>query len=279
MYYIVRINSHIVKVLKNIIPMLTRLINTRKVFTIRELVKKPELSDNIGFSMFKLKSKTLYDYNDGNFRTLVSGFTKNSIVNLPVGYTHFGIVMKGEIYLKYSLRKRILTKDDFFSVVGPAVINSKGLGMIISAKNYTGMNLSGGPLEEKGRLKYIDGCTDTLLIAPVRKGDPCLNHLHFPSGIVQTPHTHPSVRIGVVYKGSGECILPTENIKIPLMQGHAFVIKTNTVHSFNTKDESMDIVAFHPDSDTGMTDDDHPMINRTIVDGVSANFINAIKTR
>jgi len=41
----------------------------------------------------------------------------------------------------------------------------------------------------------------------------------------------------------------------------------------------MDVIAFHPDSDFGATDIDHPMINRTIVDGVSANQIEEIRTK
>lgn len=40
----------------------------------------------------------------------------------------------------------------------------------------------------------------------------------------------------------------------------------------------MDVIAYHPDSDTGPTYDDQPMINRTIVDGVSAADIDEIRT-
>ncbi|HLD12520.1 MAG TPA: cupin domain-containing protein [Candidatus Nanoarchaeia archaeon] len=168
---------------------------------------------------------------------------------------------------------------DFFSVQGSAKIISNGLGIVNSSKNFEGFNIFGGPIEEKGKLKYIDGCTDTLLVPPVRKGDPCLNYLHFPLKVVQTPHTHPSVRTGMIYKGEGECILPEENKIIPLIHGNAFVIKTNTVHSFNTTHLAMDVIAYHPDSDVGMTDVDHPMINRTIINGISASKINDKQTR
>ena len=41
----------------------------------------------------------------------------------------------------------------------------------------------------------------------------------------------------------------------------------------------MDVVAYHPDSDTGPTHDDHPMLNRTIVEGVSARDIDKIRTK
>ena len=40
----------------------------------------------------------------------------------------------------------------------------------------------------------------------------------------------------------------------------------------------MDVIAYHPDSDTGPTHDDQPMIKRTIVDGVSAADIDEIRT-
>jgi hypothetical protein len=158
---------------------------------------------------------------------------------------------------------------------------------------FMAQHMIGGPIEAEGRLKYIDGCTDSLLIPPVKMGDPCLNHLHFPSKIKQTPHTHPSHRIGIVAKGNGKCITPFGDL--PLTEGMIFVIKewdgtsydtgldgemypTGT-HCFQTFDESMDVIAFHPDSDFGATDIDHPMINRTIVDGVSANQIEEIRTK
>ena len=159
--------------------------------------------------------------------------------------------------------------------------------------NFSAMKISGGKLEYKGRLKYIDGCTDSLLISPVKLGDPCLNHLHFPQNIDQTAHTHPTHRIGIVADGKGLCKTPFGNL--PLDKGDIFVIKEwNGVdyaegedgkeypvgtHSFQTFGGTLNVVAFHPDSDFGPTDIDHPMINRTIVDGVSANEINEIRTK
>lgn len=171
------------------------------------------------------------------------------------------------------------------------VYHNKG---VYPETNYKAMNLIGGPIEAEGRLKYIDGCTDSLLIPPVKLGDPCFNHLHFPSDIDQTPHTHPSHRIGIVAKGNGECLTPFGNL--PLTEGMIFVIKQwngkdysegldgklypNGTHSFKTPaDTAMDVIAFHPDSDFGATDINHPMINRTIVDGVSANEIEEIRTK
>jgi len=159
--------------------------------------------------------------------------------------------------------------------------------------NYSAVTTVGGEIEERGRLKYIDGCTDSLLIPPVKMGDPCFNHLHFPDHITQTPHTHPTHRIGIVAKGNGKCVTPFGNL--PLTSGMIFIIKEWDgssiakgkdglmhpvgTHKFDTKNESMDVIAFHPDSDFGPTDIEHPMINRTIVNGVKASELEDIRTK
>jgi len=146
----------------------------------------------------------------------------------------------------------------------------------------------GGPIEAgEGRLPYIDGCTDSLLLSPAVKGAPCLNHLHFPRGILQTRHTHPSGRAGMVIRGKGVCIYDSSNgtgerklEKVPLEPGTAFVIPAHLVHAFETTSgEELDVVAFHPDSDFGPSSINHPMINRTIVNGISASEIDSIQTK
>jgi quercetin dioxygenase-like cupin family protein len=233
------------------------------------------------FHVYNLETKELEVYNDGNFESVLSGFDYGGELVLPQNYSHFGIVTSGEIELNYTSCekeiRRTLSGGDFFSVSGKLLIKSNGQGMVVSAKEYSSLNVFGGPIEEQGRLRYIDGCTDSLLIAPIRNGDPCLNYLHFPKNIVQTPHTHPSVRIGIVLDGEGVAII--EDTKIPLEKNKAFLLETGAIHSFNTEDSDMKIIVFHPDSDVGVTDDDHPMINRTIVNGVSAKEINEIRTK
>ena len=143
----------------------------------------------------------------------------------------------------------------------------------------------GGPVEAgHGRLPYIDGCTDTLLLSPPRRGAPCLNHLHFPTGVRQTRHTHPSGRAGVVIAGEGVCVVPDGSTeggdqRVPLRPGTAFVIPTDAPHAFETTAKAeLDVIAFHPDSDFGPTPIDHPMVNRTVVGGVSASQLPAIRT-
>ena len=197
----------------------------------------------------------------------------------------------------------ILYQGMYASCSSEFMLTGKGKAIVIEvlqdksdyylSTKYRAMFHVGGVLESEGRLKYIDGCTDSLLIPPVKYGDPCLNHLHFPSNISQTQHTHPSHRIGIVSNGNGLCITPFGNL--PLAKEMIFIIKSwdgvsmskgldgkmypDGQHSFETFDDNMDVVAFHPDSDFGATDLEHPMINRTIVDGKSASQFENIRTK
>jgi hypothetical protein len=138
---------------------------------------------------------------------------------------------------------------------------------------FRGVRAFGGPIEPAGRLRYIDGCSDTVLSMPPVLGDPCLNHLHFPTGIEQTEHTHPSTRAGVVARGLGWCETP-EGVSV-LRPGLAFYIPTDGRHRFVTSWSEMDVIAYHPDSDWGPTDDEHPMVNRTWVGGRKVDLANA----
>lgn len=195
-----------------------------------------------------------------------------------------------------------LVKDTYFSHHGQFSLTGSFKAVAIEIfvdsgkfveNNYKAVTHIGGVVEEQGRLKYIDGCTDSLLVPPVKKGDPCLNHLHFPKSIVQTPHTHPTHRIGMVIRGQGMCVTPFGDL--PLEEGCIFVIKEYDgtelevgqdgqlyeagTHKFNTDNNHLDVIAFHPDSDFGPEDENHPMVNRTIVKGVSARNLESIRTK
>jgi hypothetical protein len=58
-----------------------------------------------------------------------------------------------------------------------------------------------------------------------------------------------------------------------------FVIPALGEHAFATSDDELTVIAYHPDSDFGPEDEDHPMINRTIVNGKSARYIDEIRTK
>jgi len=141
-----------------------------------------------------------------------------------------------------------------------------GSGLVVTDRSHCGLFLVGGPVESSGRLAYIDGCTDTVLVPPVIRGDPCLNLLHLPAGVVQSDHDHPSLRVGVVLGGSGRCVLGDGEAQA-LSTGVIFLLEPATTHRFETGSATLRIVAWHPDSDYGPTDTDHPMLNRTLRPG------------
>lgn len=168
-----------------------------------------------------------------------------------------------------------LLEGMYFCINGPIklVCNS---AVLIENFQYKCLNTVGGPAEKTGRLKYINGCTDTVIINPAVIGDPCMNLLHFPKNVNQTMHTHPSLRCGITLSGNGIAAFPDGNV--PLTPGSCWFLATGKQHSFHTKDSELLVSAWHPDSDTGPSHDDHPMINKTLVDGVSAVTMKSIRT-
>jgi quercetin dioxygenase-like cupin family protein len=138
-----------------------------------------------------------------------------------------------------------------------------GAGVVVVAQHHCGLLHVGGAAEPRGRLRYIDGCTDTLLVAPIVHGDPCLNLLHVPPDTVQSDHHHPSARVGLVVEGEGSCV--AANGRHRLERGSVFVVPRDTTHRFETGGGSgLLLMAWHPDSTSGPTDADHPMLNRTL---------------
>lgn len=228
------------------------------------------------FVPYALDHGLLEDLSLDEFPTLLRAWC-HAILPLSGNATHFGYVYEGRVRLICSSGAFDLCPGMYFSVFGDATLEGESKGIVVSRLGYRGFFQVGGPVEQQGRLKYIDGCTDSLLIPPVMLGDPCLNLLYFPPGIKQTQHTHPSVRVGLVIRGMGWCVTPAETI--PLLPGKAFLIPAEGPHSFHTDASSMAVVAYHPDSDFGPTHENHPMINRTIVGGVSASQLAAIRTQ
>ena len=186
-------------------------------------------------------------------------------LQLKAGATHFGFCLGGRLRLSVAGSCFEITEGMYFSCPGSGQVESLegGEGFVVSALEYEGFFQLGGPVEEKGRLRYIDGCTDSLLLSPVVKGDPCLNLLHIPSATEQTQHTHPSFRIGVILSGTGQCVTPEG--RIALYPGLLFHIPADGLHSFHTEGEALRVLAYHPESDFGPTHENHPMVNKTLI--------------
>lgn len=187
---------------------------------------------------------------------------------IPAGGTCYGYIAAGAATVADDDGETRLRTGQWFCLPDGCRVGEldDATRVVVSQKvGFTGLRAFGGPIERLGRLKYIDLCSDTLLAPPPMCGDPCLNHLHFPHGIEQTEHTHPSVRCGVVARGQGWCETPYR--ASALVPGLAFLIPTGGLHRFVTHDETMDVIAYHPDTDWGPTDEQHPMVNKTLVEG------------
>ncbi len=116
-----------------------------------------------------------------------------------------------------------------------------------------------------GNLSYMDGGTNTTAVNPGRLGDPVINYVHFPAGMYQTLHTHPSHRIGIVLKGSGGIELDEKKV-FDLKQGDVFFMQRNVLHNFMCPyGEDVVLFVFAPDSGTGPTDEVNPLKIRTYV--------------
>jgi quercetin dioxygenase-like cupin family protein len=199
---------------------------------------------------------------DGELPTRAQAWSRSRIVLDGAG-THYLYVFDGDAGIELDSGTYALRPGMYAMFSGGALVTGAGAGLCVTRLGQRGPFLLGGPIEPQGRLRYIDGCTDSLLLPPSLRGEACLNHLHIPAGTAQTAHTHPSVRVGVIARGRGECV--TEERRHELFPGLCFVIDPDERHSFHTAAESLDVVVYHPDSDTGPTHHDHPMINRTIV--------------
>jgi len=214
------------------------------------------------FQPFDLTHAATLDFRLQPFPTIVRTWCAEALTIPSQTATHFGYVHTGVAELSCASGTFRLAAGMYVSVAGEMNVNG-GSGLVVTREDYRGFFHIGGPIEDRGRLLYIDGCTDSLLIAPVMRGDPCLNLLHIPPRSHQTAHTHPSLRVGVIARGHGECVTADE--RFPLRPGLAFVIAAGALHSFHTVGDELLVVAYHPDSDFGPTHECHPMVNRTII--------------
>ena len=117
---------------------------------------------------------------------------------------------------------------------------------------------------EQGNLSYIDGGTNTTAVNPGRLGDPVVNYVHFPAGMTQTLHTHPSHRIGMILQGQG--LVELDNSEFPLKSGDVFFMQRNVLHNFMCPyNQDVVLFVFAPDSGTGPTDEVNPLKIRTYI--------------
>jgi len=237
-----------------------------------KLIKEPKHGDQFDFS------ETMYPS-----KLVVYGPTG---VGQEVGErtgTSYGYVLSGYAEVSAPGILATLKEGSFFAIPGEWILTPDADGKVVVFYRYGHRaQLSMGGTEKQGRLSYIDGCSDSMLAYPARLGDPVLNYLHFPPGIKQSQHTHPSIRLGVVARGHGIAFGPnrigrSDMWEHALSPGCIFALDAQEMHSFRTteSDEDMDIIAFHPDSDWGPSDTMHPMKNRTYINADSTKHEGA----
>ncbi len=204
----------------------------------------------------------LADLSTDMFPSRLIGHTKGE-TKFGEPFSHcFGFVISGTLSVKSKDSLFSLGPNMYFSLPGPVEISGDAHCVVSQRIGYRGMPLLGGPLEESGRLCYIDNCMTSILISPARFGDPCFNLLTFPPQVEQSLHVHPSIRFGVVVSGEGHVVFG-DGSKQALTVGSAFFIPPAFPHCFFSGKAGLRVVAYHPDSDFGPTDKFNPMLNRT----------------
>ncbi|KAA1006599.1 hypothetical protein FVF58_26525 [Paraburkholderia panacisoli] len=226
--------------------------------------------------VFPMSKAISLDYGQMDYPTRVA-VSLGGVQYLDGDSTHFIIVQSGEAEVSHDGNVYWLRAGQFGCFPGALTLKGVTEVLLVASVGYQGATLVGGPVEEFGRLRYIGGCTSSLLIAPPVRGEPCLNFLHLPRNTSQTLHTHPTIRVGLILSGSGQC--ETHQGLVEFCASTAFVIPPGVAHSFQSGEENMRIVIYHPDSDSGPTHTDHTMLNRTYVDGKTAKAMTDIHTR
>ncbi|NJM10435.1 MAG: cupin domain-containing protein [Bdellovibrionaceae bacterium] len=174
--------------------------------------------------------------------------------------SYYGIVLEGGCTIERDGARFELIQNMYFGLPGGFQIQNAGKVVLFRRWGYRALPTFGGPTEIDGRLSYIDTSRASILIPPARMGDPVLNLLVFPPNVIQSPHQHPTTRLGCVISGSGKFVAETS---APLETGMVFALDPFKIHSFNSGSNGLAVVAYHPDSDVGPTDELHPMKSRT----------------
>jgi hypothetical protein len=211
----------------------------------------------------KLASGELEDCRRDMYPSMLRGHKGGSTGLEDPSSHYFGFVAAGGVsVLRPGLEAIRLSPGMFFSLPGPLRLEGDGEVAVFQRLGYRGLATFGGPVEEDGRLCYIDNCRASILAPPARLGDPCLNLLTFPSHTRQTMHIHPTMRLGVVYLGRGTCLTKNSG-NHALLPGMVFAVPAGEPHHFLTEDSPLTVIAYHPDTDLGPTDSSHPMLSRT----------------
>jgi quercetin dioxygenase-like cupin family protein len=195
------------------------------------------------------------------------------LTKLEVGEKRFFDHTKGTYYIMLQNASYYANNIKFENVNAAFAVNNNftiecgpGTAVVIE---YSGLRLLESryyvqDILDMGNLSYMDGGTNTTAVNPGRLGDPVINYVHFPAGMKQTLHTHPSHRAGMVLKGRG--LVELDDSEFPLIPGDVFFMQRNVLHNFMCPyNEDVVLFVFAPDSGTGPTDEVNPLKIRTYV--------------
>lgn len=161
-------------------------------------------------------------------------------------------------------------RDSFWYIDGNAVrtasneiVESAVFGVMIYG--YTPFNRT-CEINTWTTLPYVNGCSTTELLPPIRKGDPTFQLLYIPPhSAEQVHHIHSTARIVYVWKGSGRSIIgQSGKYKIvDLKEGTVLLLNKMIPHHFETDSEELVVLPLHIFSSVGKSELDHPMFNGT----------------
>lgn len=175
-------------------------------------------------------------------------------------------VYNGEHEIKVSARDScwiIDLEENTVETASGVLVRSKTLAVVIYGYKPFGRVTE---INDWTTLPYVNGCSTTQLLPPIRKGDPTLQLLRIPPYTSeQAHHIHSTARIVFVLSGSGHSVIGAKGGQkiIPLIEGAVLVLDKMVPHHFKTGEEALVVLPLHVYSSTGKDEYDHPMMNGT----------------
>lgn len=170
--------------------------------------------------------------------------------------THYGLAFRSCSVLS-NAGQAFLPPGGWFAQNGNINING-GSGLVVTMPRRWGLNSYGGPVEDVGRLRYIDGSSRSFLSPPAKAGEPCLELIHCPPETQQEFHAFNCLRVGVVFRGSGRLLIGGDGEfggeQHALTPGLVFVIPPTLETALHTDGERLDVVVWSPETDEGPLD-------------------------
>ena len=194
---------------------------------------RSSISVDDGMSVFPMNQDHEIDFSDSIASLKIASCSGG--MKLADGASHFIIAFGAALEVNTGEEREHLRPECFGVFSGPAVLEGDGRALVVSMDNYACPRLKGGPVEQEGRLRYVDGCSATILLSPPVKGEPCFNFMHLPARSPR-PCTRTKVCGSVSYfleKASAKR-LPRRSIS-PLARSSSSLLTRNIVSRARTE--------------------------------------------